>query len=119
MNHNKNIDVNNDEDKSEYIFPPTFAQIFPSSCRFMGILRRRVVRRVVHVGGEDVVLSPDESIGKSSQARQVLHVHLLFLSCYFISFVFLSLLLLDLFLLFFCLLFYLFLYVYYISSFGN
>ncbi|XP_037781044.1 uncharacterized protein LOC119577522 [Penaeus monodon] len=38
--------------------------------RFMGILRRRVVRRVVHVGGEDVVLSPDESIGKSSQARQ-------------------------------------------------
>ncbi|XP_071546851.1 LOW QUALITY PROTEIN: uncharacterized protein, partial [Panulirus ornatus] len=38
--------------------------------RFVSILRRRVVRRIVHVGGEDVVLRGDESIGRSSRARQ-------------------------------------------------
>ncbi|KAK7007744.1 hypothetical protein SK128_025020, partial [Halocaridina rubra] len=37
---------------------------------FMSILRRRVVRRVVHVGDEDVVLKGNESIGFSTRARK-------------------------------------------------
>lgn len=85
--YSKNINIKSMKVKKKKKIPPFFlVQRFPFSGRFMGILRRRVVRRVVHVGGEDVVLSPNESIGKSSQARQVLHVHYCY-SCFLFSFV--------------------------------
>lgn len=86
--YSKNINIKSMKvKKKKKKIPPFFlVQRFPFSGRFMGILRRRVVRRVVHVGGEDVVLSPNESIGKSSQARQVLHVHYCY-SCFLFSFV--------------------------------
>ncbi|MPC95177.1 hypothetical protein E2C01_090376 [Portunus trituberculatus] len=40
-------------------------------CRFLSILRRRVVRRVLHIGDRHVVLRGSECIDRSSRTREV------------------------------------------------